>query len=984
MSKIIGFVVGAIEVGIGIYTGNLALIVQGTLTIIAQAAVDLTATGTPARQASETQIQLGEQPRSMFLGEGWTAGSLVDGFDFGGKYGTDWEVLIIRLADEPCEALTQYQVDDTFYDYAGDGVQPQFDHHFELYFRANTSIDPLPAIVTANWPGFAATDIGRSGCDVIVAYLADSPSAKHPVWPGGRPKFGFVLKGGRRYDPRKDSTVGGSGTHRRDDPSTWEWSENAEVCRYNWELGIFADGHVNDPTQLLVGRGLTMVEAPPANVFAPANLCDEVMADGKPRYRVAGPIYSNQEHIDVEKMFALATGGITITHEGAVELEPGQAKSVVATFTDDDLVVGTKVNYNKGIPSDADEEWVNTVVARYVEPAQNWNDFGAPVVRSTADIIADGKPREASLPLRLVKDQGQALRIAEMVRRKGRLWKRAAVTLGPRFCRLEEGDWVAWQSDSLFAGATVTFRIDAYSRDQKWQVTFTLSEIAASVYGDDGVFNGDETVTGATVPPPDIGAPDAANWALAPVTLTDNGVSTGAIELTGSAADDPSVARIVVEYWKSDGIIDPIANPDDPPWTMFGGELSPATTKVDITGLLGGADYYVSIAYIVSGIYGDRLVLGPETVPSTDVSGAVNPIVDAKLGKLSWKEPVRAKTAAALAANTYANGASGVGATLTATANGALANQDGVALAAADRLLVANEAAGAHNGIYAVTQLGDATHPYILTRATDADEAGELVNAAVKISEGTAAADEEYQCTTNGPITVGTTALVWTEAGSAGAIAIQDEGVAQGSASTVNFTGAGVTSTVSGGVASVNIPGGGAGDLVKIAEVVTSGSATNVSFTAIPAIYRALRLCVHGRGTKVATSVDVRVRFNGDTGNDYDLAFGQGGGDPANVAQLSPNPSPAALYIGDFAAASAPANVADTCSFDIVGYASTVFHKSMVGLVTHKKGNSSTLDIDVAFIAGWWRNTAAINQIDVFPSSGAFVNGTTVTLYALK
>jgi hypothetical protein len=80
------------------------------------------------------------------------------------------------------------------------------------------------------------------------------------------------------------------------------------------------------------------------------------------------------------------------------------------------------------------------------------------------------------------------------------------------------------------------------------------------------------------------------------------------------------------------------------------------------------------------------------------------PAVDSSIAALAWKQPARAKTAAALAANTYANGTSGVGATLTGNANGALAAVDGVTLAANERVLVDQESAGSHNGIYVVTQ----------------------------------------------------------------------------------------------------------------------------------------------------------------------------------------------------------------------------------------------------------------------------------------
>lgn len=612
MSRVAGFVIGAVLIAVGIATGNPYLIIQGAAMVVTQAVVLLTAPKTPARQASEMSIQLGEQPRSALFGETFTAGSLVDGFNYGGKYETDWEVLIIRLADHKCHSLVSFYVNDELHEFTSDGIQPGRNESLGVWFRADTSTEPLPDVVLDNGPGWTADDIGESGCDVIVAYKADTPNEKELEWPGGRPRFGFVVKGKFCYDPRLDTTVpGGSGTHRWDAPSTWEWSDNPAVCRYNWVRGIYANDQIDQQKMLLVGRGLSAEEAPPENIFAAANLCDESAAGG-PRYRVAGPVYANQTFIEVEEMFAAATGGSVVTREGSVELEPGAAKSVVATFTDDDLLSASEVSWNQGVLSESSGEWVNTVVARYVEPNQKWNDHAAPVMRDDDDIQEDGKPRETSITLRLVRYVAQALRVAEIARRLGRLWGRAVVTLGPRFCELEEGDWVAWTSARRFAGGTKTFRVEAYTINEKWQNSLTLRQISAFAFGT-APFPDDNSVTDPSPIPPGIGSPDPDNWALTAITLDSAGASIPALHIEGDATDDEYVTQIIFEYWQDDGVTDPNDDPDVIPWITEGAHSS-GTTQVDITSVVGGATYYAAVSYIVDGELGDRLVLGPVTL----------------------------------------------------------------------------------------------------------------------------------------------------------------------------------------------------------------------------------------------------------------------------------------------------------------------------------------------------------------------------------
>lgn len=108
---------------------------------------------------------------------------------------------------------------------------------------------------------------------------------------------------------------------------------------------------------------------------------------------------------------------------------------------------------------------------------------------------------------------------------------------------------------------------------------------------------------------------------------------------------------------------------------------------------------------------------------------AIKSYVDAISSGIIPYASVKYASVAALAANTYNNGASGVGATLTANANGAI-SLDGVTPSANDRVLIKNEATQANNGVYTVTTVGDGSNPYVLTRATDFNTAAKIVKGA--------------------------------------------------------------------------------------------------------------------------------------------------------------------------------------------------------------------------------------------------------------
>lgn len=145
--------------------------------------------------------------------------------------------------------------------------------------------------------------------------------------------------------------------------------------------------------------------------------------------------------------------------------------------------------------------------------------------------------------------------------------------------------------------------------------------------------------------------------------------------------------------------------------------------------------------------------------------------VDSVAAGINWHEATKYATTAVLSNSpAYDNGTLGVGATLTAGSNGTL-SIDGSAVSANDRILVKNQTTATHNGIYVVTQAGDGSTPYILTRASDTNNsvAGQVkAGDAVFVSSGSTNANQGFVLTSEGTGTakahiLGTDNLTYTQ-----------------------------------------------------------------------------------------------------------------------------------------------------------------------------------------------------------------------------
>lgn len=107
--------------------------------------------------------------------------------------------------------------------------------------------------------------------------------------------------------------------------------------------------------------------------------------------------------------------------------------------------------------------------------------------------------------------------------------------------------------------------------------------------------------------------------------------------------------------------------------------------------------------------------------------------IDNLISGIKWKAPARAASTA----------------NVNLAAPGSI---DGVSLATGDRILIKNQTIPSENGLYVFNGTS-------LSRSSDADAGTEIASMAIFVEEGTSNADKGFVCTTDNPITVGSTAI---------------------------------------------------------------------------------------------------------------------------------------------------------------------------------------------------------------------------------
>jgi hypothetical protein len=406
--RTIGTIAGAVALiatGVGAVAGAGTLIsvagvgsaTLGTIGTVASIAATAASIGSqalskaPPVRGNVTQLIIApDVPQPYMMGEGYYAGVLRHDAAYGATLNDVPNpyrgMPVVYSGGGPVESITPY-VD-----------KAAVSGYYSTYLYTDTQLGATPeaSALSPNFAGLPGWDASSklSGQAAILWNLKFDKKGKR--FASGVPQIGAYGQWVKAYDPRLDSTApGGSGAHRVDDETTWEWTENPAL-----HFGTYAYGRHQNGVRT-IGCGLTSIDW--GVIAAWANVCEAN------NWTIFGVVYEPGNRWENLKDIAAAGGGVPVVSSGGMLSVKYWAPQVALdTITLADLAEG-QVTYS---PLQSWDDRINTIIPRYTSADHEWNQVAAEPVSIGGFVTEDGEEKRKEWPYNLVKDAEQAAQLA--------------------------------------------------------------------------------------------------------------------------------------------------------------------------------------------------------------------------------------------------------------------------------------------------------------------------------------------------------------------------------------------------------------------------------------------------------------------------------------------------------------------------------------------------------------------------------------------
>jgi hypothetical protein len=361
------------------------------------------------------------------------------------------------------------------------------------------------------------------------------------------PDVKVTLKGKKIYDPRLDSTKGGSGSHREDTTSTWTYSDNSALILLDYLRNA------------RYGKGLpnSAFETNYDSFKTSANTCETQVtpytsASTIDLFTTNGVIDTSQKVLDnVKDLLAPMRALFTYTQGKYKVIVEGTGSSQLL-LTTDNIIGGIKIYGEKK------NNKYNRVIGTFPNPTKNWqddtisfppaDDSSLPVGDQYATLLAEdnGTPLEGLFEFRNVTNPYQAEELCEIILRRSRNALGVELTCTSEALNLSIGDIVTL-TYSTGGFSAKPFRVMGLAINTDSTVDLQLSEHQDSFYSWASK-NQAPTIADTTLPNPNSVSAPASLTLSDQLILYSDGVVITCLDVAIGASPDSFVDYYQVEY----------------------------------------------------------------------------------------------------------------------------------------------------------------------------------------------------------------------------------------------------------------------------------------------------------------------------------------------------------------------------------------------------------------------------------------------------
>lgn len=479
-----GAIIGAI---IGIATGGLGILAGKAFNIAALAATSLKTSaimgaisgglsGLAQSFISKPNMDMGSAIDRQNLSIDpqahgkWVFGETPCGTDivFSQRIGDEAVGHIVAAAAHEIDSYGEFYINDELITFSGANANGDWFGALQKYEALGTQVGNRIFIPGTTW------DINAEGKGIAHFGLRwDFSNDDKSKLEGGIPtRVTQVVKGAKVYDPRLDDTKGGTGAHRVNDQTTWEWSDN-------WALIVahYLVGYKNND-KIVYGVGLNPDDIDWLQVATMANVSDETV-DSKPRYRIGGILPTTNDHQSIIGQLEASVGGKVSKVGGKYYIWcPHNDLSSQGTITNAKIVREGGVTFS---PTGNISQLFNTARGRFIDPDTLYQPTPYPEIVESAAVAEDTRIRLMERDFSIVQDRSIAERVAREMVRRSRFSATWTLTMGPEGLLYQPFDVVTLNIDETYFENQLV-RIISMDFSPSGIVSMLLLEEDASIY----------------------------------------------------------------------------------------------------------------------------------------------------------------------------------------------------------------------------------------------------------------------------------------------------------------------------------------------------------------------------------------------------------------------------------------------------------------------------------------------------------------------